>query len=48
METKDWIDITKEMRDYFTGRINEELRSFMSTINSKILRENLLVKYNPR
>ena len=40
METKDWIDMNKEMRNYFTGRINEELGSFISTLNSKILRES--------
>ena len=33
-ETIDWIDINKETRLYFTGRIDEELGSFMSTINS--------------
>ena len=31
---KDWIDINKETRTYFAGRINEELGSFISTINS--------------
>ena len=41
MKTKDWIDITKETRDYFTRRINEELGSFISTINATILKESL-------
>ena len=33
-ETIDWIDITKETRNYFTMRIKEELGSFINTINS--------------
>ena len=31
---KNWIDMNKETSKYFTGRINEELGSFMSTIDS--------------
>ena len=33
-ETIDWIDINKETRLYFTGRIDEELGSLISTIIS--------------
>ena len=38
-KTIDWIDLNKETRNYFTGRINEELGSFISTIIATILRE---------
>ena len=34
METIDWIEKNKEMRNYFTVRIKEELGSFISTIIS--------------
>ena len=33
-ETISWIDINKETRTYFTGRIDEELGSYIITINS--------------
>ena len=33
-ETIDWIDINKETRLYFTGRIDVELGSLISTIIS--------------
>ena len=36
---KNWIDMNKETRNYITGRINEELGSFISTIIATILRE---------
>ena len=38
-KTIDWIDMNKKTRNYFTGRINEELGTFISTIISTILRE---------
>ena len=31
---KNWIDMNKETRKYFTGRIDEELGSYIITINS--------------
>ena len=39
-QEKNWIGMTKATRNYFTGRINEELGSFISTIKATILRES--------
>ena len=36
---KNWIDKNKETRSYLTGRIHEELGSFISTIIATLLRE---------
>ena len=33
-QEKNWIGMTKEAITYFTGRINEEIGSFISTIDS--------------
>ena len=38
-EPIDWIDISKETRNYFTGRIKEELGSLINTIIATFLRE---------
>ena len=37
LREKNWIDINKETRTYFTGRIDEELGSFISTIKQQTL-----------
>ena len=44
----DWIDMNKETRKYFTGRVDGELGSYIITINSINPQGNLQVKYNPR
>ena len=44
----DWIDVTKETRNYFTVRIKEELGSLINTIRATILKGKLYVKYSPR
>ena len=36
---KNWIDMNKKTRNYFTGRINEELGSLINTIIATILRK---------
>ena len=41
METKIELITPRRREDYFTGRINEELGSFISTIIATIPREKL-------
>ena len=38
---KDWVDINKETRNLFTGRIDEELGSLINTIRATILKGKL-------
>ena len=47
-KTFDWIEINKETINYFTGMINEELGSFISTIISNNPQGKLLGEIQPK